>query len=405
MSAAEKPLYIAAATDVLSRFLLCIETTVPVEAFGLRVFSSLNTAATPLSAVDNLKNEFFVRIAKQHHGTISAAWRNLIQSLGAVSPKEFLRRRILSLGHLCPNDDKELFRRSVELELESKTDQQLLSLLASLGGEAAIISKIRSSSGFSVRTNKILMDIYSVLGASIADIVLLAAHRKFMPNGAADFEAAARLVRSFLLRELTIGQRDTAALEQNLVAAAVKIVHGGLPAFKTSLQSDSNSETFFRSFSERIEDRPKIQFFILFSIEEHLCRAQGLQPFPHSPRQHIEHIVPQKIDKMMASGVPAWPYWRGRRRSVHERYLNRLGNLLLLEADINTSVKNRSFTEKSTGVHQLRRGSTRKLGYCDSGLRMPKKLANAAIASFEARDIEHRQRVLAKLAMKVWSLA
>jgi hypothetical protein len=356
-----------------------------------------------MELLNNLKNLFFDQIAKQHHATISTTWRSLIQSLGAVSPKEFFRRRLLSLGNDCPNDDKGLFRRSA-LELEAKTEPELLSHLSLLAGEATIISKIRGSSAFNALTNRYLADIYSVLGASIADIVLLAAYRKFMPSSGADFEASARLVRNFLLRELTIGQRDTASVEKNLIAAAKDVAVGGLPLLSGALQKTSNSDIFLRNFSERAEVRPKIQFYILFSIEEYLCRSQGLQPFPHSLRQHIEHIVPQKIDKLMPTGLAAWPYWKDRRRALHERYLNRLGNLLLLEADINTSVKNRSFTEKLTGIHQLRRGSTKKRGYSDSSLRMPKKLAKSVAASFEKDDIDRRQRVLAKLALRVWSL-
>jgi hypothetical protein len=204
---------------------------------------------------------------------------------------------------------------------------------------------------------------------------------------------------------LTIAQRDTAALEQNLVAAANGVKSAGISGLRIALQGASKDDAFFRSFAERSEDRPKIQFFILFCIEEYLCRAQGVQPFPHGPRQHIEHIVPQKIDKLLPSGAPAWPYWKGRRRSVHERYLNRLGNLLLLEADINTSVKNRSFLEKISGKHQLKRGTSRKLGYCDSRLKMPSKLSKANLSCFEAADIDHRQRVLAKLALRVWPLS
>lgn len=404
LSSAERPLYLAAAVDVLSRFFLCIQTMVPVESFGLRVFTSLNTAATPLSAVDNLKNEFFVRVSKQHHLNVSSNWRSIIGALGSISPKDFFRRRLLSLGHQCSNDDKDLFRRIVELELNGKTDSQLLTHLSLLSGEAVVLKKIRSATGFGASTCRSLKDIYEVLGASIADIVLLAAHRKFMPVSTADFDESARLVRNFLFRELTIGQRDTAALEKNLVTIADSVKSGGINALKVSLQHVSKDASFVHNFAERIEERPKIQFFILFCIEEYLSRAQGLQPYPHSPSQHIEHIVPKNYKKMLPSGAPAWPFWNRRQSAFHGRYVNRLGNLLLLEANINTSVKNRSFEEKKSGLHQLTRGVKRKLGYKDSGLRMPTKISKAAITELDAGQIERRQRALAKLALKVWRL-
>jgi hypothetical protein len=404
MSTAERTNFLTAASGVLSRFFLCTETTVPLEAFGLRVFASLNTAATPLSAIDNLKNEFFVRLPKGNHGTVSHEWRKMVSILAELSPKEFFRRRLLSYGIACKNDDKSLFAAYKSFEIDNKTDVELLQLLSKLSAEAENLRDIRQGNKFNATTTRTLEEIYGILTASIADILILACYRKLYSADPSEFQESTRLVRNYLFRELTIGQRDTSVIEAKLTSAAKRVIVDGLHGLKAELLNASDNDSFRRNFAEKVEERPRVQFYILAAIEEYLKKSQGLRPYPHSPRQHIEHIVPKKIDKTLPNGMPAWPFWRGRRRSLHERYLNRIGNLLILESDINMSVTNRSFIEKTTGNHQLKKRVQRKRGYCDSQFCLARKLSRKSLVEFTQDDIDKRQQAFARLALKVWAL-
>jgi hypothetical protein len=397
--------FLLAATTTLNQSLLGIVTTVKLEAYGLRIFASLNTLAEPLTAIDNLKNEFFMRVQKSEHPQVSAAWRQVIDSLGYVPPKDFLRRRLIGLGHDCRNDDQGLFMAISEHELAKKSAADLVNLLGVWGSEASTVRKLRDAAGFNTRTQRYLRDIYSTLGASIADIFLLSAHRILMPNSPTDFELASRLIRNYLFRELTIKEVDTALIERRLQSACVEMRVSGLAGACAKLSVQSSDESFLRSFTEKSDSRLKIQFFVLYCLEEHISAAQGLVPHPSSPSQHIEHIVPKKCDRKLPSGTFAWPFWKRRRASYHTSYLNRFGNLLLLEADINKAIGNFSFSEKVSGNRLRKSGvSIRKKGYLDSNLRLAKWLFRTKLNDFTAEDIDRRQRFMAKIAARVWKL-
>lgn len=405
MSNANQLRFLLAATTTLNQSLLGIVTTVKLEAYGLRIFANLNTLAEPLTAIDNLKNEFFIRISKNEHYQVSSTWRQMIDCLGHVSPKDFLRRRLIGLGHECRNDDNGLYSAILEHEISGKSSTELLSLLTLWGTEANSLRRLRDAVGFNAKTQRYLKDIYSILNASIADIFLLTAFRILLSTSVANFEAGCLLVRNYLFRELTIKEVDTALIERRLQSACVELRLSGLSGASAKLLATSSDESFARVFSEKSDSRLKIQFFVLFCLEEHLSSAQGLVPHPSSPNQHIEHIVPKKFDRKLPSGKFAWPFWKKRKSSYHDRYLNRFGNLLLLEASINKAIGNQSFSEKVSGQRLRAKGGTiRKSGYVDSQLRLARHLSKTKRNDFIATDVDHRQRFMARLALRVWSL-
>ena len=81
------------------------------------------------------------------------------------------------------------------------------------------------------------------------------------------------------------------------------------------------------------------------------------------------------------------------------------GNLMILEADINVQVSNHELTEKQTGFYRSGRRSVRKKGYTDSTLRLPRSLAKTSKWSkWEPVEIDRRQKILARLAIRVWKI-
>ena len=92
-------------------------------------------------------------------------------------------------------------------------------------------------------------------------------------------------------------------------------------------------------------------------------------PLDHSPKQHIEHILPRNLSNLK-NRKHEWQWARSVPKK-HLNYVNRYGNLLILEADINKAVSNYEFAVKQTGAYK---GRT-ILNYGSSSLKLAKSLS------------------------------
>ena len=72
-----------------------------------------------------------------------------------------------------------------------------------------------------------------------------------------------------------------------------------------------------------------------------------------------------------------------------ETHLNRIGNLILLQADKNNKIGNLSFEEK-------------KKVYKQSSFLLTNQIAE--VDKWDTKSIENRQKVLAELSIKTWQL-
>ena len=400
---AEATAFLLAAIKTLGHLFVCISTEITSEPFAYQVFQSLNGRGEPLSETDNIKNELFIRSRPQDHAAIASAWRSAVNAVGARDFGTFLRRRYLGIfGSPCR--ESELFRRVCAAELNVPKNG-ILTVVRTWEHDARSAQRLRTQAGFDPKTSYLLRVIFDTLSASMAEIILLPALRKIFPVSPADFRDIAQATASFVFRELTIGHKKTNSIEQKLSEVAVAINKGAAASKALSLLARGSSDLEFqKAFEAVVETRARVQYYVFFEIEARLANNQGtgLSPFPQSPQQHVEHILPRKLPKRASD----WDVWK-RRRSRHEKFINRLGNLMILEANINSKIKNRSFKEKQTGVWLSPAGRpTRKVGYLDSTLKLPRKLARVRTPSgWTEREIEDRQKVLARLALNVWRIA
>ena len=248
---------------------------------------------------------------------------------------------------------------------------------------------------------------FKTLSISLAQIFLFAAAKKFLPKDELEFRKAAELCRNFCFRVLTICSKDTSFLEDKLGAAARRLTSGaGLADIAKDFRAANSASEFEGEFAEATESRTKVQYYILYELESVLGGASGLVPAPHSPHQNIEHILPRNFSKA-AARASEWSWARGKLEK-HKLYLNRLGNLCLLEGPINQQVSNYDFDAKQQGKYPTTaenfKGAKRK-DYRDSKLHLSTQLADVKkYPSWSFKKIDQRQQELAKLALKAWPL-
>jgi hypothetical protein len=399
--------FLRALNSTLAEAFLCLTLRVKNEAFSFSVFGCLNARGTPLTDADKIKNELFDRSPLTDHATVKADWDETVQRCPRRDMPTFLRLRHVAFIGPCPKSH--LYRNVVSKEILA-AGQTPLSVLQRWKEDAGFLQAIDLASGFQWQpaTREILESVQT-LGISYSWPALIAAARRFLPANQTNFRRTARIIRNFAFRVLTIEGRDVGVLEEHLGKFARDLAAGGdVATLATALQASDPDIDFEQAFATAAERRVKVQYYILFELERHLNGASGLQPAPHSPRQHIEHILPQTPSRS-ASRLTEWAAFRDasdplKTTDLHRLLVNRLGNLLILEADINTSVSNYEFAAKKSGLYPAGAGTQRK-SYADSQLALAGQIVSGPGTSWDEAAIAQRQSDLAALALQVWDLS
>ena len=143
---------------------------------------------------------------------------------------------------------------------------------------------------------------------------------------------------------------------------------------KSEMISDKDFYNSFCTFSKKTQ--PYIRY-ILLSIHGFLDSNHEINR--NSQQVNIEHIMPKRISKK------AWPDINP---AIHDKYLWRLGNLILLDDGINKKISNKSFKDK-------------KIEYQKSLIKPNSELVK--YDEWTPKQIEDRQKELADIALKIWN--
>ena len=177
--------------------------------------------------------------------------------------------------------------------------------------------------------------------------------------------------------------------------------------FKDYLKNQINDTQFEAQFAKHSERRVKIQYYILGKLEiQRLGGGKGVVPGDHhSAKNHIEHILPKRLSSAQGR-ANEWP-WARANPEKHRNLVNRLGNLLVLEGDINRSVNNHEFSVKQKGQYKKNKsGNINQIKcYKDSALYWPQEICNVKKWHHWTEDeIDARQKIMAKDALGIWSI-
>jgi hypothetical protein len=169
---------------------------------------------------------------------------------------------------------------------------------------------------------------------------------------------------------------------------------------------ESRSKQFDFAFSELTQSRIQ-QYrlrYILAKLTQYIEQQAWGNPAHTSLSQyidgavHIEHILSQKPKPDVRSEFDKEP--------EYDQWVERLGNLTLLEKTINTSVSNDRFSEKKPGYSQSSFLLTKSLAVKPSvGANTQLNRAAKDLLQFEtwnSDDILRRQQMLTRLARRVW---
>lgn len=385
---------------ISSRFIVIV-SYIMKESFSYKVFSTLNAKGQKLTATDNIKSELFNLTKSQFHPTVSVEWRKLKSNCPRGDIGDFLRKRHVALHGICSANG--LYDVVVAKELKNKN---VIDVLKDWCNDSKLLKDIMTGTHPGI-DNKTLDNLQAlkILGITLGEIMIIRAAKLFLPSNKDAFNRIVKLTLDFSFRKITICGEKTSELDKAFAAASKaltsdpKSVDNVVNTFRNN-SLDSKFTSFFANHSQK---NTKIQYYILFEIEKFLSDSSGvgLQPYPHSCNQHIEHILPQKLS--MAKGREMEWDWAKKNPDIHKNLINRIGNLLILEADINTIVSNHVFDSKKSGFYLSNKNI--KLSYQDSKLKLPSQLLDSnEYPNWTEISIKKRQNYLSDVALKVWPL-
>ncbi|ELD3369385.1 TPA: DUF262 domain-containing protein [Vibrio cholerae] len=386
---------------------ICISSNVKKESFSYEVFKCLNAKGLPLSEADKLKNELFTQSKLSEHEEIKNAWSEMQGNIPNGAVAQFIRLRYVALFGECSSTRM----HSIITEFELK-NSKIPQVVRSWKNDSEIYSRIsmhKIETGKYAYTEEELSILRNIKGLNIglSEILLFSAHKFLFETRRDDFLEVLRITENFCFRNLTIMKRDTSLLESYLGKAAREIKYGKpIKEIRKYLRDNSSPTDFYQSFSLFSARSATLQFYILSKIDSYLLKSSGLKLAQHSQEFNVEHILPKKLATDKRQGE--W-LWATNEPEKHKQMVNRLGNLCLLEGDINRDVSNFDWNAKRFGEYpeklSKRKDGSIKKSFKDSELPMVKEIIkNDSYRSWSFDVIEQRQRHLAEYAAEIWRI-
>ena len=402
-----------------------VKVCVPPEADTQTIFEVLNARGKSLMQTDLIRSYFYSQFGEEDNRgeTVEQLMESLNESLAAKSEKaleEYVRCHAQMLyGHLTASR----FYRDIREKTSSKKDRagEIFSFIKKLSEKTEVyntikkppqsrkltkdnvhflfLNNIKRDAGESKPRRDMVDFLRDTEKYSVTHPVTFALlSRYFDSNGSKEKKKSAarlafvccKLLASFVQRSShCFGAFKPSLYEERMSGLAKSIFHGTCNTpdefLKKLEECDSKNMTpiipdasyidMMRvvNFSRKSTDQPR---YILARINEH---KRGNVPASDC---QIEHILPKS--------PVHWREWKGFGGDQGERYVNRLGNMTLLESgrDSPSTKANESFSRK-------------KKTYEGSLYRITSDLSK--YEEWRPEEIDRRQKELARLAAKVWN--
>ena len=412
-----------------------------------KLFETINNRGLSLSSTDIIKNFLLGHASSLDQQTLDAVkenWKNIIISLDGISTDEFFRhfmcsqlRRKITFTYL--NDEfKKLYVNSVEgceglaeyrvyakikinetdedeedeladdldailleydeqIDPEEATTEELkltaVAFTTRLANYAKIYSYIRKRKFSNQKVNSAIFDLQRIKSIPTYTFLLEMFSRDSISDS--DRLSILRMIAVFVLRR-HICSRQTGVLDDvfsDLVNCLDKddIKKEVKERLVRDIPGDEEFEiNFTRADFKRSINRAK---YVLEQVEYNMHETEGEFSINSGAEVHLEHIIPQTITtKKSKREFGDWEVYLGDgAKLTHADYVNRIGNFTLLGQKLNIVASNNPFQDK---LEQ----------YKKSSLKITQEIVDD-YEEFRFNESANRSKILAKKAVKIWSLS
>lgn len=367
--------------ETVARRLLFIQITVDDEMNAYTVFETLNARGLELSSTDLLKNYLFSRVPSPADlDALERRWGSLINTVRQESFPEFLRYHLL-----CEHRSIRQQRLFVLIRSQIKSPTDVFELIQALETRAELFSALFDEThGFWLDNpdNKPYIRLLKLFAVRQMTPLLFATWERFSKP---DFTRVLKLLTVISFRYTIIGSRNTNELEPAYHDAAKAVLNqtATTPAqvFDLLRPIYLSDEKFIQDFSSIAKptqgNSKRLVKYILCRLE-----AEGRQTevdFDTDPAT-IEHILPENPSSNWDSDFP---------QKLADASLYRLGNLTLLESNLNRDIGNLTFPEKLSA-------------YIKSAYHLTKSIPTQNPEEWTPARLENRQAQMARRAAHIW---
>ncbi|QUM73669.1 DUF262 domain-containing protein [Sphingopyxis granuli] len=312
---------------------LCVHFTVIAaystnEDNAAEVFETLNDRGIGLSTPDLLRNLVIRRAAENEQEQIVERWESVISFQTDTEIKAFLR-------HYWISKHGDVKSQSLYREVKSTIEAQNISsivLSTELSDAAKLYRNLRGGEYDNEEIAEILGDIRGLgAGAAILYPAMLSIFETLEPD---QILVALTALLNLYVRDGIIGGIENSILENKFHRAARNLRDSkSAVAFCAEIAVGALTDDEVRGRFQRLSLSNQGQRrYILYSIEM-AKRGTGELAVNAPSKVHVEHIYPQTPQA-------------GARWANHDRVINRIGNLSLLDKRINAAIKNGGFAAK-----------------------------------------------------------
>lgn len=380
--------------QALTELTVVLQMKVLEQGAAYEVFESLNARGLELQQADLLKNKLFSLARSQNsYSQVVQYWKTIVRSIeqqSMLSLTEFFFFDLISRLKECKQSN---LYKEVLLYLQTP-GVSAESYARDVAKSAENLQQILDAGAqFNANVARDISSIKDLLSNKYALTLLIAGASRFQLQSDQMAEVI-KLTNHYVFRRFLVQGVELATYTQEISKCARDLSQGlisGISELKIRLQSYSPDIVFVDSFSRYSVPSNKVGFYILEMIENHLSQNAGTYVHQQSFSQHLEHIMPKRPggnDWLHVSSLPNY-----------QDHVNMVGNFLILEADINSFIRNKSFDHKNLNADHK--------DYQSSGLSLPSAVINyLENGLWTFGSITKRQIDLANFyAAKVWSLA
>lgn len=361
---------------------IAIFISVADEANAYLIFETLNDRGLELSVADLLKNYLFSK-ASGRLQEVQNRWREINFVVGKFELTKFIRYYWLSnYGRVR---EKDLYRTITN---QVRNQSEVLELVKHLRESAEVYGAFEDpqSSVWNFYTSDFKNDIQrlGLFQVSQCYSILLAA-KESLPDTL--FQKVLRMIVILSFRYTVICAYAPSELE-NAYSDTAKYIRKQKPnnvkaIFEHLKELYISDKDFSQKFAEKALSKrnARLARYILIEINNFYRGDKELVTNPNETEVNLEHILPQKPDLIWVSefsGVDP------------EQYIDRIGNMTLLDSSFNREVGNTSFQDKCSTV------------FSNSVLGITKEIVN--YSTWGPKQIEERQKKMAKAACQIWRL-
>lgn len=376
-------------TDVLNRWIsflqekaLVVLVRVTDEANAYKMFETLNDRGLKTSQSDLVKNHLFGK-AQDRIGEVQEKWALLRGTLESMDNEDitidFLRHALTaSHGFVRENQIYE------NVQAIAKSPQTSVTFASNMENLANIYVAIHNPEhekwnryNDNVRRS---IDVLNLFNLRPMRPLMLSIAAKFDEK---DTQEAFKFLIALTVRIFIVGNSRNGVIEQALAATAKEIFTGKIKMdFIKSLKNVTPSDEQFQiAFESASVTKMQWARYYLRSLE--LAAKSESEPWliPNDDKQaiNLEHILPKKPENN----------WSEFTQDEVNLYVNRIGNMALIQASKNSDLKSDVFDVK-------------KKVYQHSPYLLTKQIADADL--WDKNSIVERQKILAKYALNAWKI-